>query len=605
MKRIAGLLLTSLLLGASRLPATGAEETPQVLGVLEIRGLDALAAAAAELSQAIGSPVPKEMIAMKLYGALGTMPGMGIPPESTVRVVAFRGDAERNRWAALLPVTNDGAEYLDSLLQTGWKKESETAEGILHFVAAESAGLAVREAYFLKAGETLVVAASAEDARRAETLRPTLPPILPAEGDVVLQVRPAALAEAYGAEFGAQLEQTFQAPDAPPEMAQTGRLYAQAYLAAARQIEACVLGLGVADGNLNFHMRVAPASGSAFARWAATVQPPAPAAHVVALPEALAVEVLNLGDVGLLLPAYFGFMEKMLAALPAGAEPAQVQAYLATEKAGYEQFAGDVGFALLPPTAESPVRLAQYAALKDPAVVRGLLPDLVRGTTEMMAAMAAGSAEAMPFAVRMELGEPREFREIAIDRLTYAFQLDGPVAEIWPAALPTKFPVELAWVPGGVLATVGDAALTETLVDRALDGGGAPATARPGWQALYPQPEARLVDLADVALFDVARAYLALIDAADGGQRAQRVPDTAGHFATAGYVFDGLMMRLRFSLADLAAASAKAAEQRARMRAGVETAPAEPEPAAAADIPAEPAADPMAAESAPAATAQE
>ena len=172
MKRIAGLLLTSLLLGASRLPATGAEETPQVLGVLEIRGLDALAAAAAELSQAIGSPAaPKEMIALMLYGALGTMPGMGIPPESTVRVVAFRGDAERNRWAALLPVTNDGAEYLDSLLQTGWKKESETAEGILHFVAAESAGLAVREAYFLKAGETLVVAASAEDARRAETLR--------------------------------------------------------------------------------------------------------------------------------------------------------------------------------------------------------------------------------------------------------------------------------------------------------------------------------------------------------------------------------------------------------------------------------------------------
>lgn len=618
MKRIQGLLLTILLLGASLLPAT-AEETPQVLGLLEIRGLDSLAAAGFELSKASGNAVPREMIALGLYGALGTMPGMGIPPESTVRAVAFKSDAPRGGWALLLPVENEGADYFASLAQNGWKNESEAPDGILHFVAPPGLIVPLQDVYFLKRGATLVAAGTADDVRRAETIRATLPPILPAEGDVVIQIRPAALAEAYGAEIGAQLDQIGQAPGAPPEMAKMIRLYAQTYLAAARQVREFVLGLGVADGNINVHSRLAPVPGSTFAAWVATVQPPAAAAQVVALPEALAVEVLNLGNPQLLLPAYFRFMEELLATLPSGAATAQTESYLAAEKAGYAQLAGDVGLALLPPTRESPLRLAQFVALKDAAAVRGLLPDLVKGSTEMMAAVAAESEEDLPFEIKLDLGEPRAYREIAIDRLTYAFQLDGPIAELWPAAIPTQYPIELAWVPGGLLATVGDAALTETLVDRALDGGGAPATARPGWQALYPEPDDRLVEVTDVATFDVLRAYLALADAAGGSQLAQQVPDAAGHLATSSYVFDGLMTRLRFSLADLAAASAKAKALQARPSADLPM-PMEPqdesgieaeagEGAESVDLPAEAEAaaapEPPAAEPTPAAPAQE
>ena len=618
MKRIQGLLLTILLLGASLLPAT-AEETPQVLGLLEIRGLDSLAAAGFELSKASGNAVPREMIALGLYGALGTMPGMGIPPESTVRAVAFKSDAPRGGWALLLPVENEGADYFASLAQNGWKNESEAPDGILHFVAPPGLIVPLQDVYFLKRGATLVAAGTADDVRRAETIRATLPPILPAEGDVVIQIRPAALAEAYGAEIGAQLDQIGQAPGAPPEMAKMIRLYAQTYLAAARQVREFVLGLGVADGNINVHSRLAPVPGSTFAAWVATVQPPAAAAQVVALPEALAVEVLNLGNPQLLLPAYFRFMEELLATLPSGAATAQTESYLAAEKAGYAQLAGDVGLALLPPTRESPLRLAQFVALKDAAAVRGLLPDLVKGSTEMMAAVAAESEEALPFEIKLDLGEPRAYREIAIDRLTYAFQLDGPIAKLWPAAIPTQYPIELAWVPGGLLATVGDAALTETLVDRALDGGGAPATARPGWQALYPEPDDRLVEVTDVATFDVLRAYLALADAAGGSQLAQQVPDAAGHLATSSYVFDGLMTRLRFSLADLAAASAKAKALQARSSADLPM-PMEPqdesgieaeagEGAESVDLPAEAEAaaapEPPAAEPTPAAPAQE
>lgn len=581
MKRILGLLSSILLLGAGLVPAAAAEETPVVLGLLEIRGLDALAAAGFELSQAAGNPVPKEMISLGLYGALGTMPGLGLPPESTVRAVAFRSDRPRGGWALLLPVENEGAEYFASLAQNGWKNETETADGIQHFVAPPGVFVPVPDVYFLTRGATLVAAGSAEDVRRAEALRPSLPPILPAEGDVVVQIRPAALAEAFGPQIAERMSGAFQDPELPAQAAAMGSLYAQAYLAAARQIQECTLGLGVADGKLNLHARVAPRPDTVFARWVATIRPPAAAANVVALPEALAVEILNLGDLQEVLPFYFRFSEKMLALMPYGADPAAFQPYLENEKSSYAQLAGDVGFALLPPTKEAPLRFVQYAALKDAAVVRGLLPELVRGANEM-AAVLAQSGEELPFRIELALGEPREYREIAVDRLTYAFQLDGQMGAIWPAAIPTKFEIELAWVPGGLLATVGDPALTETLVDRALAGDAAPLTAWPAWQALYPEPDARLVDTVHVALFDVLRAYLKLADDADGGQRAQQAPSTAGNLEACSYVFDGIMTRIRFSLADIAAAGEKIrAAQMQRRTAGRQRQPASmPVPAA-------------------------
>jgi hypothetical protein len=213
--------------------------------------------------------------------------------------------------------------------------------------------------------------------------------------------------------------------------------------------------------------------------------------------------------------------------LPAGADPAAFRPYVESEKAAYAQLAGDVGFALLPPTKEARCVLSSTPRSRMPPPSAACCRNWSAGANEM-ASVLAESGEELPFRIELALGEPREFRGIAVDRLTYAFRLDGEMAALWPAAVPTKFAIELAWVPGGLLATVGDAALTDTLVDRALAGDAAPLTARPAWQALYPEPDARLVDTAHVALFDVLRAYLELADAADGGQRAQQVPAYRG-----------------------------------------------------------------------------
>ena len=569
MKKWTGLILSVLILGAARLPAQAAD-SPLVLGLLEIRGLDSLAASAFELSKAAGSPTPKEMISIVLYGALGTMPGMGIPAEGTVRAVLFDNGSDQGGWAILLPVANEGADYLSGLGQNGWKNESETADGLLHYVAPDGASVAWKEVYFLTRGATLIAAQTADDARRADAAKPLLPPILPVEGDVAIQIRPAALVEAFAPQIAEQLDQTFKNPDLPASSAAMGDLYVKAYLAAAKQVEECDLGLGVADGNLNVHTRVAAVAGTALAQWLETVKPAAAAAAVVALPDALGVETLNLGDLSLLAPAYFQFLERLMSAMPSGLEPAALARYMENEKAGYAQLAGDVGLALLPPTKELPLRVAEYVALKDPAVLRARMPEMIQGNNDVMKGMARDASQPMPFQIEISLGEPREYRGIAVDKMAYAFQLDEKMAAIWPKAFPTKLDIELAWVPGGLIASTAGSATTDALVDRALDGTATPVAALPAWQALYPEPEANLADVSHLALFDAVRAYLALGDALNGGNQADFVPASSGNLEGSSYIMEGLMSRLRFSLADVSAIGEKIKEVQAKAMADMQ-----------------------------------
>ena len=563
-----GLVLSALILCAALLPAQAAD-SPLVLGLLEIRGLDSLAASAFELSKAAGSPTPKEMISMVLYGALGTMPGMGLPAEGTVRAVAFDNGSDNGGWAILLPVANEGADYLAGLGQNGWKNESETADGLLHYVAPDGAGVAWKEVYFLKRGATLLAAQTADDARMADAAQPLLPPILPVEGDVAIQIRPAALVEAFAPQIAEQMDQAFKNPDLPASSAAMGDLYVKAYLAAAKQMEECDLGLGVADGNLNVHTRVAPVAGTALAQWFQTVKPASAATAIVALPDALGVETMNLGDLSLLAPAYFQFLEKLMSAMPSGLDPAALARYMDNEKTCYAQLVGDIGLALLPPTKEIPLRLAEYVALKDAAILRARMPEMIQSNNDMMKGMAREASQPMPFQVEITLGEPREYRGVAVDKMTYAFQLDEKMAAIWPAAFPAKLDIELAWVPGGLVASTAGAATTDALVDRALDGTATPVTALPAWQALHPEPEANLVDVSHLALFDAVRAYLALGDSLNGGNRAEYVPAGSGNLEGSSYILAGLMSRLRFSLADISAIGEKIKEVQAKAEAAM------------------------------------
>jgi hypothetical protein len=547
------------------LPSVQADESPSVLGILEIRGLDNVAASAFELSKAAGNPMPKEALSLILYGALGTMPGLGLQPEGNVRALWLDNGTDKGAAAVLLPVENAGTDYLASLGQAGWKDESEAPVGIQHFVAPEGARMAWSEAYFLKSGSLLVAAQTADDVRRADAAMPYLPPILPVEGDVALQVRPAALLKAFGAKIQAGMDQAFQAnPAVPAESVGMAKLYVRGYMAAAKQLDEFTLGLGVANGNLNIHTRMAPVAGTTLAKWLATVRPASTPAAVVNLPGALFVETANIGDPSLLAPVYFRYMDELLALVPKLPDAEFMKTYMENLQAAWAQTGGDFGIALMPPTKESPLRAVEYLALKDSSALRDLTRQMVQSENELMKAMMLGDTNRPPpFQLNLASGEPREYRGIPVDTLTYSLIFGKGLAPLWPEGLSAKLNVETAWIPGGMLVAVGDSALTDALVDRALDGGVAPVSDLPVWKALYPAPEKDLVDLAHVALFDMLRAYLGMADSFTGGRTAENIPAGSGDLESASYMaMGGAMSRLRLRLADIAAVGGKIREAR-------------------------------------------
>ena len=564
MKMWRALFLALATLGAA---AAWAGEAPPVLGILEIRGIDNLAGAVFDLTQATGQPVPREAVTMGIHAALGTMPGMGLQPNGTLRALWLDDGSEQGAAAVLLPVENGGADYLAGLGQAGWTTESETADGILHFAApATGASLPLDEVYFLKNGPALIAGQTAQAVRQAADSLASLPPILPVEGVAAVQLRPAAIAEAFAPRIREQMDKAFQAnPDLPGNTAAMGKLYADGYLAAARQVQDATLGLGVSKANFNVHSRLVPAPNTTLAAWLATVRPPSPKADVVNLPDALIVETANLGNLELLADPYSRYLERTMAIAPSAMPAEQMRALLADSKAHWAQWAGDFGFALLPPTKERPLRVVEYLATKDSAAMRALTVRSVQNAGDMVkSAMAAAVAEAgqpAPFEFAVAMGEPREYREIPVDSIAYRLTLQEPIRSLWPEGLPTELTAEMAWLPDGVLLSSGGPELTDTLVDRALDGVGSPVSEREGWKAFYPAPDPRTLEATHMAAFDLVRAYAALADEIAGSAAAASVPPGAGHLATQAYMAaGGVMGRLRFGLNDVAAIAQKLIE---------------------------------------------
>jgi hypothetical protein len=569
MKKWTTLLLALTVLCASWLPVM-AEETPGVLGIVEIRGLDSLSASAAELALAVGSPLPKEMISLMLYGQLGTMPGMGLQAEGSVRAVLFQGETPAPEMALLLPANNEGADYLAGLAAAGWANEAETAEGIQHFIGPQENQMVWKEIYFLPRGNTLIAGQSADAVRLADAALPTLPPILPVEGDIAIQIRPALALEAYEALIQAGLEEGLKPkPNQPPESAAIAKLYMEGYLALGKQVDAMVLGIGVADGNLNLHQRVAPVADSVLARYLASIGTPSAAASVVNLPDALYAETAHAGDLNIIAPAYFGYMEEMLKLMPKaegsdGPSDEFLDSYMANAKKYWTQMNGDIGISLLPPTPEYPLRLVEYVGLKDATGLREMTRTMIDSVNEMMESV--GENPDAPIEIEMSMGEPREYREVSIDTLTYGVIPGGQIAALWPEMLPKQLKAEIAWVPNGLLVSVGDPSQTEGLVDSVLDGSATPLTSRAAWKAVYPMPEKNLVDVTHLSIFEAIRSYMELVESyrENPSDHVAMVPAGPGNLESACYMaLGGVMSRIRFSLADIAAIAEKVQEVQA------------------------------------------
>jgi hypothetical protein len=542
-----------------------------VMGVLEIRGMDNVAGAVLELSQAVGEPVPKEIITMGVNGLLGSPAGVGLEPNGTIRALWLDNDTPAGALALQLPVPDDGSAYLSALADSGWSSDSETADGLIHLAAPAGQFSLWPEAYALKGERTLLAAQTAGDVRAAAEAAAGLPAILPVEGVAAVQIHPAALVEAYGDRLAAQMEEAFDAvPDEAGDTAAMGRLYIKGYLAVARQIQSFAEGIGVGDGHLSLHVDMTPVAGSRLARWVATIESPSPATGVVNLPGAIFSAAAHLGDLSLIQDPYFRYMEQLLGLMSPQMSADAMTDYVESLKTYWEQSGSDFGLAVLTPTREAPLRMAEYLSVRNPVALRGLNARMVGAANDLIQASMA-AAPSQPFTFELVAGEPREYREIPIDRLIYRLTAGPDMAEIWPEGRTLELVLEQAWLPDAVLVGIGDSGITDQLVDRALDGTATPVSDLDAWKAFFPRPEPGLLEMAHASVFDGLREYLGLLDSVTAAEMAQAIPAGRGNLSWLSYRSPaGIRARMRFGLDDLGAITRKVQEAQERGRAAAQ-----------------------------------
>lgn len=557
MKKFSVLLMAILLVGIC---PTGAQAAGSVLGILEIRGIDNLADSVAAITAAAGNPVPSSVISQALLQGLLTDTGSGLNRLGNARLIWLANDTDAGDIVACLPVVDGGMAYLQSLREAGWANDKDAENGIQHFSAPGPSLIPWRDVYVVAIGNRLLAADNPEALQRAQTVLPELPPILPAEGDAAIQVRPAAILDAFSPQIQEGIDTLLQAVDnSPPEINAYNQLNLQAQLAVARAVEELTYGLGVASTTLNVHSRIVPKADTALETWLATLNTPTPKANVVNRPDALFAETLNLGDMSMIAAPYFRYYSKMIDIFAAQLPTAKLQSYLAQSRAGWALLDGNISIALYPPTRQHPLRWAEYGGAKDPVALRAIYSESIGQANDLMQSMlAAQPAGDLPFNLMQTPGETREVNGIAVDRISFNLEVKEELAQELPKGFPTQFDLELAWLPDGVLACMGEPELMDQLIASALTGGGSPIQDRPSWQALYPDPDPDIKDVFHIALFELLRAYVGLADKAFGTAHVTEIPAGPGNISGYSYSQDGtLASRIRISLTDLGAAIQK------------------------------------------------
>ncbi len=299
-----------------------------------------------------------------------------------------------------------------------------------------------------------------------------------------------------------------------------GRLYIEGHLAVGRQIQSFAEGIGVGEGHLLLHVDMTPVAGSRLARWVATIESPSPATGVANLPGAIFSAAAHLGDLSLIREPYFRYMEQLLGIMGRQMPADSMTDYLESLKAYWENSGSDFGLAVLPPTREAPLRMAEYLSVRNPAALRGLNARMIGAANNLFQASMA-TAPSQPFTFELVAGESREYREIPVDRMTYRLTAGPDMAKIWPEGRTLELGIEQAWLPDGVLVGIGGSDITDQLVDRALDGAAAPISDLDAWKAFFPRPGSGGDGRA--AVLDGLREYLGLLDSVTGEEMVQAI----------------------------------------------------------------------------------
>ena len=539
------LSILALLLIPAILPAHAAQ--PRL--ILEVRGIENLANSVVEAAEAVGHPIPRELITMQLYSAIGLFSDQGLQPNGTFRAIWMDGDSHE-RIALMLPLEGDVSAFLQNLGQAGWETGEEAGNGAFT-LTAPGGHLMPWEAISALPfrNNKLIVAQNPSDARDAAAAFADAPAILPAEGVLALHLFPAYLLEQYAPLVDAMMEDALDdlSGDVAP-VADMQKASVRFYMNLLRQVDSATLGLGVANGNVNFHTRVVPVAGTVLDQWTRSLQSPSSLLHAVNFSQALYVDAANMGDTSLIADLLIQYVDMFYTGFASAADVKPLKTAASRFPLFWAQFAGDAAVALLPPAEGYPVRAVQVASLNDAAVARGLVQENLQELLQCLLSLAADEEDAV--APDITLDSARTYRDVPIDSLTFSITPgEGAAPQNWPFGK-MQFAVELAWINHALAVSIGDPSLTPALIDRVLDNSAAPLLSIPQWRKFYPHPDNDLLGMSHMDIFKLIRTYANYFARLTGEEvPADSIPEGPGYLSTLTYRdAGGLMGRSRFEL---------------------------------------------------------
>ncbi len=343
---------------------------------------------------------------------------------------------------------DDRQAFLDLLAAESWSNEPDTPEGYQVFVPPPAPFR-----YYIAAADRNTVLSKDPDALRAALdLYPSIPALLPAEGDIVKQYRPDFLKPSRGTPF--------LTPD-------TISLFRH-------HVDTVTSGLGIDADTLALQAVLPPLPASKLADLLASCGPIPPSTACVNLPGAIA-------------------------SFAAGPVPALPASPLVGPAGAFDRYLENQPFSatLYPPAAPvSLPRALAFFGLND-------LPD----ARSALHALLARHPDAL------SLASPDPYRDIAVDTLSIASpasrtpsaaSIDAPLDDLFGSNPPAwalladslaspNLPISLAWLPDGLLIAVNDpdSALLHAAIDATLDGGLATRQFEqsPAFRAAYPYPD--------------------------------------------------------------------------------------------------------------------
>ncbi len=337
----------------------------------------------------------------------------------------------------------DRQAFLDLLAAESWSNEPDTPEGFQVFVPPT----APFRYYIASADRKTALSKDPDALRAALDLYPSIPALLPAEGDLVKQYRPDFLKPSRGTPF------------LTPDVISLFR----------RHVDTVTAGLGIDADTLALQAVLTPLPASKLADLLRSCGPIPPSTACVNLPGAIACLA-------------FGTAPNPDANLPLSPLPFS----------GLENWCDRFN-----------VNQPSSAALYPPAAP-GALPRALAftGLNDLPEARTALHALLVRHADAIALASPAPHRNIAIDTLSIASP-DALAALLETAGLPpytararSNFaaalsPISLAWLPDGLLVAVNDdaSALLPAAIDAALDGTATPFESTPAFRAAYPYPD--------------------------------------------------------------------------------------------------------------------